>query len=262
MKTKPSPSGEGFEWEPMLSSSLPRYRQLTDQLRAAIVSGEYPVGSLLPTELEISRNFGVSRHTVRDALRILSTAGLIERRRRVGTIVTKTSEPEEFVQPLPGLDEVLLYGRDIKLDVDSYDMPLACALAREFALRDNEWMRIDGRRGPETRLIGVTTALVRRDFAPAKAALLGSDGSLGALVEARGAAFVAKIDQEISAIAIDRGAAHKLGVAVASPALRARRLYYGAADILFLLTESIHPADRFSYKLSFARGGPEQTAAL
>jgi DNA-binding GntR family transcriptional regulator len=241
----------------MLDSNLPRYRRLTATLRAAIMSGKYPVGSLLPTELEISRSFGVSRHTVRDALRILNNAGLIERRRRAGTLVIKNTEPEEFVQPLPGFDEVLLYGRDIRLNLKTYDMPLACALAREFALEADTWMRIDGKRGPDARLLGVTTAIIRRDCAPPKQALENSDASLGELVERSSAGIVTRIDQEISAVMTDRGASHNLGVAVGSPALRARRLYYQQPEKLFLITESIHPADRFSYTLTFTRSSSD-----
>ena len=141
------------------TSTIPRYRQLTATLRARIAAGEYPVGSLLPTELEISRNFGVSRHPVRAALRILNGAGLIQRRRRVGTIVTARGEPEEFVQPLLGFQEIIHYVHDIRLVAASYDSPFDCKLAEELKLDRARWLRIEGLRGPEDRLIGVTTVI-------------------------------------------------------------------------------------------------------
>jgi DNA-binding GntR family transcriptional regulator len=239
----------------MLSSNLPRYRQLTATLRAAIASGQYPVGSLLPTELEISRSFGVSRHTVRDALRILNSAGLIQRRRRVGTIVTAQNESKEFVQPLPGFDELLQYGRDIRLVIDSYDAPFACTLAAELGLDSKSWLRIEGRRGPEERLIGTTTIIIRRDCVPPVSHLRRSETSLGDLIEESSDLVVARIDQEISAVSVGRGTARVLKSTAGAPALRARRLYYEKSGNLFLATESIHPADRFSYKLTFTRGG-------
>jgi DNA-binding GntR family transcriptional regulator len=237
------------------ASNGPRYRQLTATLRAAIAAGEYPVGTLLPTEIEISRRFGVSRHTVRDALRILNGAGLIQRRRRVGTIVTARSEPGEFVQPLPGFEEVLRYGRDIRLIADTYDAPFACPLATELGLDPAQWLRIEGRRGPEDRLIGVTTAIVRRDRMPGRAELESADMSLGELMERNAEIAVGRIDQEISAVVIDRQSARALKSAVGAPALRARRLYYEKTGALFLAAESLHPADRFSYRLSFTSGG-------
>lgn len=242
----------------MLVSNVPRYRQLTATLRAAIASGECPVGSLLPTEIEISRRFGVSRHTVRESLRILESAGLIQRRRRVGTIVTAQNEPTEFVQPLPGFDEVLQYGRDIRLVIDSYDGPFACPLAEQLGLKAKKWMRIEGRRGPEARLLGLTTVVIRRDCVPPRSLLENSETSLGELIEKSTDVVVGRIEQEISAITIDRGTARILKSTTGAPALRARRLYYEKRGDLFLATESIHPADRFSYKLTFTRSGTDE----
>ena len=51
--------------------------QVEFQIRQAILSGEFKVGDRLPTEAELARGFGVSRGTVREALRALATAGLI-----------------------------------------------------------------------------------------------------------------------------------------------------------------------------------------
>lgn len=48
------------------------------QVREAIMSGRFRTGDRLPTEREMARQFGVSRVTVRDALRALEAAGLIE----------------------------------------------------------------------------------------------------------------------------------------------------------------------------------------
>ena len=183
-----------------MTDKTPRYRQLTANLRTAITSGAYKVGSVLPTELEISRDFGVSRHTVREALRLLHELGLIERRRHVGTIVVRTAEHEEFTQTLPCVEEILRFGRDVRLDMGSYDTVLACPLAHDYALQSEKWLRIDGARGPKDRLIGVTTAIIRRDCAPSKTELLDSKGSLGELVEAQGAGLVKRIDQEIAAM--------------------------------------------------------------
>ncbi len=61
---------------------VPLYLQLIQILRTQIRSGEYKPGDLLPTEEALGRAFGVSRITVREALRGLTADGLIIRRRR------------------------------------------------------------------------------------------------------------------------------------------------------------------------------------
>ncbi|MBK0417809.1 FadR family transcriptional regulator [Leucobacter sp. CSA1] len=56
------------------------YQRIVEQIERAIVSGEVPVGSQLASERDLMAQFGVSRPTVREALRILQSMGLIESR--------------------------------------------------------------------------------------------------------------------------------------------------------------------------------------
>jgi GntR family transcriptional repressor for pyruvate dehydrogenase complex len=53
------------------------YEQVADQLRELIVSGTLAPGERLPTESVLGRNFGVSRATIREALRVLAAQGLV-----------------------------------------------------------------------------------------------------------------------------------------------------------------------------------------
>ncbi|MCO5090034.1 FadR/GntR family transcriptional regulator [Bosea sp. (in: a-proteobacteria)] len=63
---------------------------LAGNLQRAILKGDFAVGSSLPSERELMANFGVSRTTVREALRILGAHGLVEvrRGRRGGSYVS------------------------------------------------------------------------------------------------------------------------------------------------------------------------------
>lgn len=54
------------------------YRQISDQLRKLIVEGEFPVGSRLPSERDLSVQLGVSRPSLREALIALEVEGYIE----------------------------------------------------------------------------------------------------------------------------------------------------------------------------------------
>jgi DNA-binding FadR family transcriptional regulator len=66
------------------------YEQVNDQLRELIVSGRLAPGERLPNEAELAREFGVSRATVREALRILAAQNLIRTTKgtRGGSYVT------------------------------------------------------------------------------------------------------------------------------------------------------------------------------
>lgn len=63
--------------------------RIADAIGSAIVRGDYAVGSVLPSELDLCEQFGVSRTGIREALKMLGAKGLIAPRRRVGGIVNE-----------------------------------------------------------------------------------------------------------------------------------------------------------------------------
>ncbi|MFJ8473205.1 GntR family transcriptional regulator [Kitasatospora sp. NPDC094011] len=67
--------------------NVPLYRRLARQLQERIDAGGYPAGARLPSEPELSAEFGVNRLTVRQAVAELERAAAVEIRRGVGTFV-------------------------------------------------------------------------------------------------------------------------------------------------------------------------------
>jgi DNA-binding GntR family transcriptional regulator len=65
----------------------PKYAQVIDELRRRIESGEYAPGSLLPSEHQLSEEFGIARPTVVRALRVLRQDGWIETQQGKGSFV-------------------------------------------------------------------------------------------------------------------------------------------------------------------------------
>lgn len=73
----------------MVAPGLPLYRQIETDVRDRIRSGDLVPGAQLPTEIGLMDQYGVSRATVRQALRELVAEGLVEIRRGLGTYVTQ-----------------------------------------------------------------------------------------------------------------------------------------------------------------------------
>jgi GntR family transcriptional regulator len=78
----------------------PLYRQIADDLRNKIESGELAQGSQLATEIELRDQYNASRNTVRDAIKWLTNLGLVETRPGQGTFVFE--KPTPFVMTLTG----------------------------------------------------------------------------------------------------------------------------------------------------------------
>lgn len=70
-----------------------KYEKLSAWLRDKIESGEFPVDSRIPTELELSKQFQISRDTVRAGISQLESDGLLTCKKGSGTYVTKPSFP-------------------------------------------------------------------------------------------------------------------------------------------------------------------------
>jgi DNA-binding FadR family transcriptional regulator len=65
----------------------PAHLALAQRLGIAIVTGRHQPGSILPGEIELADNFGVSRSVIRESLRMLTAKGLVESRPKIGTRV-------------------------------------------------------------------------------------------------------------------------------------------------------------------------------
>lgn len=77
-------------WELERKSKIPIYKQITDHLERRISYGEFPPGSLLPSERKLAEQLGVNRSTVILAFAELRSMGIIESQTGSGTRVSKT----------------------------------------------------------------------------------------------------------------------------------------------------------------------------
>jgi GntR family transcriptional regulator len=82
------------------SMTQPIYQQIADDLRTKIDTGELAAGAQLPTELDLRDKYEASRNTIRDAIKRLTSLGLVETRPGQGTFVVQKIDP--FVTVLTG----------------------------------------------------------------------------------------------------------------------------------------------------------------
>lgn len=87
-------------------SPLPLYVQIRDSLRRKILEGSYAIHERLPSENEMMNAFGVSRITIRQALRDLHNEGLVFSAQGKGTYVSKPKAVQN-VQRLQGFGEAM-----------------------------------------------------------------------------------------------------------------------------------------------------------
>ncbi|AZD59041.1 FadR/GntR family transcriptional regulator [Pseudomonas chlororaphis] len=86
------------EISPLIKRSL--VDQALEQLRQRINDGAWSIGQRLPTEPELAAELGISRNTVREAMRVLAFSGLVEIRQGDGSYLRAVVDPLDTLKAL------------------------------------------------------------------------------------------------------------------------------------------------------------------
>lgn len=231
----------------------PRYLALAENLSVAIQSGDYPVGSLLPTEAELCEKYDVSRHTIREAIRKLKDLGLVSRHQGVGTRVESRDISGRFVLSLGSVPEIWQYVQATKFRV--LRKALIKAAGAEIPLPPigggEQWLLAEGLRFVNDQDLPISYSQVH-----VNGAFRGIVEQIGqrsvpifSMIERRYDKKVVAIKQEISAIIVPNRMTKLLQVKKGSPALSILRQYMTADGTIVEVGRSVTPADRFTYAM-------------
>ncbi len=231
----------------------PRYREMADELRAAIFKGEYPAGEF-PTESVLCARYGVSRFTVREALRALQGEGLISRKRGSGTLVQPAAARGGALhQPLSNVAEILQYARDSRVEYERLtEGGLPKAIAEQIgATPGGRWFRFRGVRvgGGEPLPIAVIDAYVHADLNDVVDRIEPNTETIFKQIERLAGRRAARVTQDIQAVPASAEVAAALKMTRRAPCLRILRCYHDEAGELFEISASHHPGDRFAYAM-------------
>ncbi len=236
----------------------PRYRELAEKLIQDIRTGRLSVGDRMPGELELQEIHGVSRHTIREALRVLNELGLIERRPGVGTVIVSQASEPSFVQLVKEPEELMRYPDRSRLKVDSVtEVKVSRAMAKTLQVKSgSQWSKISAVRSLQDS--GIPICYVDIYVIPEYAAIADQIGRgnqpVYELISRQFDEKIARVEVDISADLLEPDAAELLGVEAGSPSLRLIRRYVGEGGRVFEISVSEHPAEHFNYSLEFRRG--------
>lgn len=235
-------------------SAAPRYLQLAGELRAAVLAGHYTAGNPFPTESELCVAHGLSRFTVREALRRLQSEGLIARRRGSGTVVQSAAARGGMLhQPLSNVGEILQYARDTRVTYQPAGVgPLSASLADSIGRNtQGRWIIFEGTRtsGDGSVPIASTTAYFHETLGAAVGQLDLGAGTLFSQIEALTGVSVGQVTQDIQAVPANAKIARDLGLKRGAAVLRITRCYLDGEGQLFEISVSHHPGDRFAYSM-------------
>lgn len=230
---------------------VPLYHQIYLLLRDEIVSGQRPFGTLVPTEQELSRVYGVSRITTRRALDELAQNRLVARKRRVGTrIIFQPPSPPMEASIEHALDSLLTLGRTTKvrlveLSQEEAAPPVTDALGLKLHEKVERAVRV---RWLDDQPLGVVVSYVPARFGKVFSRAELESTPMLVLIEQAGFK-IGTADQTISATSADATLAALLDVEIRAPILRIGRTVYSDAGEAILYTLAQYRSDRYQIRL-------------
>lgn len=231
-------------------SRPPLYRRLATDPRERIERGDFPVGSLLPTEQELCDVHGTSRFTVREALRILGEDGLVERRQGRGTEVISTSGRPRKGLVLSSLSQLFSYAHETRLHIDRVltvvpDGELAVFLGRSAGRR---WVLAEGlRKTLGGSVICVAQVYVSDEFAEIAPDLKTVSGAIYQHIADRFGVEPVQVHQTITTDIASETIAAQLGIAPGDITIQVVRRYLAEDDRPILVSLNWHAAADFRY---------------
>ncbi|MGA0593951.1 GntR family transcriptional regulator [Enterovirga sp. CN4-39] len=236
---------------------VPLYHRLYLVLRQQIEEGRFPAEMPLPGELEISKQHGVSRITVRRTMEMLTADGLIERRRGRGTFARTGALGTPITGQLSGLaDNLSSYAEFTAVTLHSFEyIPASPMVAATLEIGEGESVqkavRTRSREGvPVSLLTTHVPAGLGRTYSRDELA----SGSLIRLLE-RGGARVDSADSTITAKLADAFSAPLLGIQVGQPLIALTRTVRDERRRPIEYLSALYRPDQYEVRLSMSRDG-------
>lgn len=244
-------------------SEKPRYRQLAETLMGDIRSGRLAVGERMPGEHELVEKYNVSRHTVRESLRVLQDLGLIQRHQGLGTVVRAKHSNPTYVQTIQSPVELMQYPGDSRLTVvETEEIKTSRALAKLLKCPAGRyWTRIGCVRKLQDGGTPIcwSNIYVLREYSDVAVRIGRSRRPVYEIIERTFNEQIESVEVDIQAGLIEANIAKILHVEPGVPSLILIRRYLGRGQRQFEISVSEHPADRFNYSLKLKRGWRTET---
>ena len=243
----------------LIGKSQPRYILMAQRLVDEITAGHYPVGSLLPTEAMLCTQYGVSRHTVREAIREVQGLGLVARRQGVGTRVVSLTPSRGHSHMLASVEDLLQFATGTRLiDVTSEEVETDTHLAAAGQFQPGQKLiRFEALRVPSDDAgappLAWTELYIIDAYAGIREDVGVREGAVGWLIEQRYGVRIMEIQQEINAVTVGEALASCIQVPADSPALRVERWYIGDDGQVFEYAVSVNPQNRYSFSMRLTR---------
>ncbi|MGM0502155.1 MAG: GntR family transcriptional regulator [Bacillota bacterium] len=231
--------------------SRPLYILVKEKIDEKIANGTYQPDEQLPSEAQLSEDLGVSRATLREALRVLEKEGKVNRRQGVGTFITKKAVLfKSGIEELNSITEMI---EEMGLEAGTTDLELELGqrdqtLAKELEINPQENMAVINR----TRTANGEAVAYCEDYLPQarlpneiKEEDLG--GSLFDFLQQNCEIYITYAVADVIPVLANSFLADKLEIDEETPLLLLKQMHYNDRDHPLLYSKNYFRSDKFEF---------------
>ena len=227
-------------------SRVPRYLQVASALRRRLRDGRWAVGDKIATLEELEREFDVARVTVRQAIELLQSEGLLKSHQGRGTFVIKTVEHDRWLQLATDWASLIEPIRDhvpqlLPADPDTSAL-IEPRIEEDDGIAAPAYVAIRSIQKRDGKPYAYARVHVARHIHARAAKAFASRVALAVLSETKGLA-IARARQTVVVGAADVDTAQHLGIALNSPTAEARCVVTDTDGVVIYVGEITYPGD-------------------
>lgn len=227
--------------------------RLAEDFIQRIRSGLWPVGTSLPAENDLCRQVGVSRHTLRHALKTLQERGFIDRHQGAVSKVISCTQPRVFSQDFNSLREILRYPPNTYRE-NKFERYVECDAALQSTLKapiGSAWYQIGAvRRDEQSKLaLAWTDIYILNKFSRVVKLKSHAREMVFEQIERHFGVNIDRAEIEVTASALSKEQVQLLDAPAGSPCLVIVRRYFDSKGEPFEVTVTRHPENRFTFNM-------------
>ncbi|OCL27176.1 transcriptional regulator [Orenia metallireducens] len=238
--------------------SRPLYMLVKEKIDEKIENGKYKPGDRLPSEAKLSESFGVSRATLREALRVLEKEVKVNRQQGIGTFIT-----EKLALFKSGIEELNSITQTIEamgLKAGTVDLELKMNqqvedLNKEFELNKNDKMVILHRtRTADDEPVAYCEDYLPQRLVPNNITEDDINISLLSFLQEESNIYISYAVADIVPVIADKSLVAKLNLNIGDPILLLKQMHYDDRDNPVLYSKNYFRSDKFEFHVLRNRG--------
>ncbi len=241
-----------------ITGNGPIYLKIVEMLRSEIEHGDFAVGELLPSESNLRERFGVSRHTIREALRQLRDDGIIESRQGAGSRVLAVARPV-YTHSINSVAELIQYATEARYLINNTTIVVADKdLSKKIEAKiGTRWLRVEGFRYLKDDPVPLcwTEVFILSEYSGVGVLIGRQAGTIYSFIEEMYGVRIAEVQQSLYAAEMPSDAAAELHAEPDSISMVVRRIYRLEDGVCPIVAINHHVPKRLKLDWTLRRSG-------